>query len=150
VLPSGDLLTASSYELSRRSPNGDLIEAFSFIDDPDGLTGVANPRLTGIRGVAYSTATNRTYVTIGGYTNFLFRLLAFEGTTDRLVAQTYFWYGDDIHIDDAGHVLVGSRTQAPAWFTPDLQLIGQLDGPAARFVAGFRELLEVPKHSADR
>ncbi|MBX3725521.1 MAG: hypothetical protein KF823_06345 [Xanthomonadales bacterium] len=140
VLPNGELLVGADSTLYRRTPGGAFIHAFTNIDDPDGLTGVVNPRMVGIRDVAYSAATDRTYVTMGGYSGFFFRLLAFQGTSNRLVAQTYFWYGDDIHVDDAGNLLVGSRTQAPAWFTPELELIGQLDGPAARFVTGFRAL----------
>jgi hypothetical protein len=72
-----------------------------------------------------------------GYTNFSFRLLAFAGTSNRLIGATTFWYGSDIHVDASGDLLVGSRTQAPAWFGPDLQWLGSLGGPNARFVTGF-------------
>jgi hypothetical protein len=147
VLPDGNLLVANDYALAVHSPDGALLSEFTDIDDPDGLAGTSNPWLVNVRGVAYSDATDRTYVTMLGYTGFYSRLLAFDGTSNRLVGVTT-WHGNDIHVDDAGNLLVGSGTQAPAWFSPELDMLGQLDGPPARFVAGFRELYFDPDCSA--
>lgn len=142
VLPSGELLVASSYALNRYSADGKLIGGFGTINDPDGITGDSYPWLVDARGVEYDPASDTTFVTMLGYSGMFDKVLAFEGLSNKLVGIETYWYGDDMFVTETGKLLIGSRTQPPGLFDTQLGFVGPFDGPDARFVTALSAVPE--------
>lgn len=139
-LPNSDILVASSYALNRYDSAGTQLATISALTDPMGLTGDPSPRLVDVRGVEFDPASNKTFVTMLGYSgavNMSFKVLALKGGTNEIEGLENFWYGDDMFVTDTGRLLIGSRTQTPGMFTPQLSLLGQFNGPEARFVTSL-------------
>jgi hypothetical protein len=144
VLPSGDLMVASGYAVSRYDSTGVLTSSISTLSDPNGLTGASNPFLVDVRGLEYDFVTNTTYVSMLGYSgavNMSFKIIALAGSSNAITGIENYWYGDDLLVTDGGKLLVGSRTQAPGVFSTSLAYQAQFNGPSARFVA----MLAVPE-----
>jgi hypothetical protein len=117
VMPDGDLLVADDYSITRYTADGVQVgTSIGTISDPLGL-GPANAFLVDVRGIAYDPRTDTTFVTMLGYSDFYFQLLALKGTTNELKGLTTYWYGNEMDVTADGHLLVGSWTQAPGIFT---------------------------------
>lgn len=121
LLPDGNLLVLSAYDLDEITPNGAKVRSYPF-------------DLVDARGVEYDPATGKLFVTMLGYSDFYFRLMRFDRTTGLLEANTSFWYGDDIFLTNSGNLLVGSRTTTPTIFTQNLMQAGSLNGGSQMFV----------------
>jgi len=145
MMPNGDLLVASGYSLSRYSSSGSLLSTVpQFLNDPHGLTKDINefgqPTLVDVRGIAFDEASNRTYVTMLGYSGGLhtqmnFKILALDGFSPNLEGIQDYWYGADMAVTADHKLLVGSSSQSPGIFGTDtLAPVGQFDGPSAIFV----------------
>jgi hypothetical protein len=135
ALPSGNLLIASSYAISEIDNSGSFVRSIQ----PHGVF------FADLRGLAYDASSDTIFATMLGYTGNYFQLMALEGTTGDLLAQTYFWYGDDICLASDGRLIVGSRTQSPGIFTEDLNQLGSFAGDSRMFVTQVPELLPSPE-----
>lgn len=143
VMPNGDLLVVEDYAFAHYTAEGTLRRTFDRIKDPLHLA-PPNASLSDVRGVAYDAATDTTFVTMLGYTDFYFQLLAFEGTSNVLKGRTSFVYGAGLDVTPQGTLLVGSWTQNPGIFsfthtTPmTFAQIGSLPASDATFVTSTR------------
>jgi hypothetical protein len=136
ALPWGNLLIASSYAISEIDNSGSFVRAIQ----PNGIFFVD------LRGLAYDASSDTIFATMLGYSpGNDFQLMALDGTTGDLVAQTSFWYGDDICLASDGRLTVGSRTQSPGIFTEDLNQLGSFAGDSRLFVTQVPEPPLAPK-----
>jgi hypothetical protein len=133
VLANGDLLVSHGYDLTRYSSTGDLLGAVYNLSDPNNLANGTTQILSSVRGVEYDPATDTTFVTMLGYTNNFYKVLALEGNSNVLKGIETYNYGTDLFVTDDGRLLVTSTTQAPGVFTTALTYQGQLGGPMAVF-----------------
>jgi hypothetical protein len=124
LLPNGNLLAASAYEIHEITPTGTSVRSIPgyFVD---------------IRGVEYDPTSNNLFVTELGYTGYYDQLMRLDGTTGAVKASTYFWYGDDMFLTDSGNLLVGSRTQAASIFSQALNKVGTLGTGDQMFVTEY-------------
>jgi hypothetical protein len=130
-LPNGNLFVASAYSVQEITPNGALVRTLT-LNGPDNLS------LNDIRGIEYNPTTNDLFVTELGHTGAFHQLLRFDGTTGALEKNNVFTYGDDMILTASGTLLVGSRTQSPAFFNQDLNFLGvTLQGGQQMFVTQF-------------
>jgi hypothetical protein len=125
VLPNGNLLVASAYEIEEITPDGAVVRT---------LGGPAPEYYTDIRGVEYDPVNDDIFVTHLGHSDFFFRLMRVDATTGALEKEVSFHYADDLFIDDLGRLVVGSRTLSPGIFERDLGLVDQLKGGQQMFV----------------
>ncbi len=123
IMPSGNLLVLSAYELKEITPSGAVVRNLS-----------TSIRLVDARGLEYDPKTNSIYVTMLGYSGQFFRLMKIDGDTGEVVRNEGFWYGDDLFLTSLGTLLVGSRTQSPGVFDENLHQLGSLEGPDRMFV----------------
>ena len=113
------------------TPNGTVVRTLT-------LKGSDNSTINDIRGIEYNPATNDLFVTELGHSNAFFQLLRFDATTGAFEKNNVFTYGDDIVLTTSGELLVGSRTQSPAFFNQDLNFLGTtLQGGQQMFVTQF-------------
>jgi hypothetical protein len=126
VLPSGNLLAASAYEVKEITSSGSVVRDFG----PGGL-------FTDIRGVEYDPSTNNVFVTHLGHSGFFHQVMRFDWLTGNLEESTMFTYADDMFMTNDGNLLVGSRTQVPRLYSQELDAIGGLAGPVQMFVTQF-------------
>ncbi|MGC4061123.1 MAG: PEP-CTERM sorting domain-containing protein [Aquabacterium sp.] len=139
VMPNGDLLVASENDFSRLSSDGTLLQTIdSDINDPQGLakpySKFGDISLANIRGIAYDPTSDTTYVSMLGYS---FKVLALDGFTSTLKGITSYRYASDLFVTDQQKLLVGSWSQAPAVFDPELNLLTQLGSTSAVFVTAM-------------
>lgn len=124
VLPSGNLLVASAYNIKEITPSGTIVRTLI----PQGISFVD------IRGIEYNAASNDLFVSMLGYTGQSFQIMRFDATTVALEKQVTFNYADDMFLTSSGNLLVGSRTQIPAIFTQELVQVGSLGSVPQMFV----------------
>lgn len=128
VLPDGNLLVASAYQIQEITTAGAVVRSL----------GPSYPNhFTDIRGVEYDPASDTIFVTHLGHSNFFFRLMRIDGSTGQLEANVVFTYADDLYLTDGGELLVGSRTQSPRLYTTDLELVDELAGGQRMFVTQY-------------
>jgi hypothetical protein len=147
VLPNGEILALGGYELRRYSDTGTLLNTVTTLLDPLGITGGAGPWLVDARGVEFDAATNRTFVSMLGYSSVVplqFKVLALDGNSNRIADMADYWYADDLFVGQGQQLLVGSWTQSPGIFSTELDPLGRFDGPSAQFVTA----LPVPEPGA--
>lgn len=147
VMPNGDLLVVSDYDLKRLSSSGALLSSLGRdVADPQGLTQNFNDSpevsLTDVRGVAYDAATDTTFVSMLGYsggakTSMDFKVMALDGVTPTLKGINTYWYAADLFVTDQHQLLVGSWTQAPSVFSTQLERGAQLGHEDAIFVTAL-------------
>lgn len=125
VLPSGHLLIADSRGIQEITSTGSYLRNFSTPSFGFDLVG----------GLAYDASTNSLYATMLGYTGEAHQLMKFDFGTGALLAQTTFYYGDDISLTGDGKLLVGSDAQSPGIFDANLNRIGTVGGGSSLFVA---------------
>ena len=130
LLPNGNLFVASSHLIQEITPNGSVVRTLPLLGS-DGLT------LNDITGIEYNSATNDLFVTELGHTDASFQLMRFDATTGALEKNTFFIYGNDMFLTTSGALLVGSRTQVPAFYDQDLNPLGTLHGSQQMFVTQF-------------
>jgi hypothetical protein len=124
ALPWGNLLVASSYDISEVTNTGSFVRSIrssgiGFVD---------------LRGLEYDASSDTIFATMLGYTGYYFQLMSLDGTSGDLLENTYFWYGDDIFLTPDGYLIVGSRTQSPGIFTEDLREISYFAGESRMFI----------------
>jgi hypothetical protein len=127
ILPSGNLLVASAYDVQELTPGGNLVR---YIEPPGSL-------YTDIRGVEFDPATNNMFVTHLGHTGFFFQIMRIDWLTGALEESVEFHYADDLFVTLEGDLLVGSRTQTPRLYSQELDQLGGLSGPAQLFVTQY-------------
>lgn len=127
VLPSGNLLVASAYEVQELTPAGTFIRNI----EPSGSL------YTDIRGVEYDPATNNVFVTHPGHTGFFFQIMRVDWLTGALEESITLNYADDLFLTREGDLLVGSRTQIPRLYSQDLDELGSLGGVQQMFVTQY-------------
>ena len=147
VLSNGDILLAGGYELKRYNSSGVLIGTVdSYIDDPLGLSVGMSPVgvwLTGVNGIEFDPATNTTFVTMSGFSDFHNKILALEGFSNTLKGIAAYEDGAEMALTPDGRLLVASRAQTPGIFevangTPlSMSLAGRLEGVPALFVTAM-------------
>ncbi len=125
VLPSGELLVMTNYDLLRMNPDGSNVQTVS---------GSNMGRIVEGRGVAYDALTNTIYYTMLGYSGDSFSIKSLDGTTYALKNTTSYVYADDLFITGDGRVLVGSRTKVPAFYDKALNKTGEFGGTDRIFV----------------
>ncbi|MGQ0800129.1 MAG: hypothetical protein ACT4NL_08475 [Pseudomarimonas sp.] len=137
ILPNGNLAVLTAYDLV------ELTNAGSFVRDLAPMIG-----LTDARGVLFNPASNDFYVTMLGSSGNFFSLMRLDAATGNLELNQTFTYADDLTLTAEGGLLVGSRTQAPGFFTTDLapngvmatdprMFVTRMPEPLHRFADGF-------------
>lgn len=128
-LPSGNLLVASAYAINEITQNGAFVRSIPLIGDDNSFTD--------IRGIEYNPATNDLFVTELGHTGFFFQIMRLDATTGQLEKNATFNYADDLFLTTSGKLLVGSRTQTPAFYDQNLNQTGALGDGQQMFVTQF-------------
>ena len=136
VLSSGNILVATSYDIYEIDAQGNIIRTIQETD-PDNIAS-GNPqipfRFINIRGIEYNEQTDDLYVTMLGSSASPITLMRFKGSSGVLQSAEAYKYGDDIALLDNGTIIVGSRTQAPGFFSRQLSYMGQLGNDEQMFV----------------
>lgn len=127
VLPSGNLLVASAYEVQELTPAGTVVRNI----EPSGSL------YTDIRGVEFDPATNNMFVTHLGHTGFFFQIMRVDWLTGALEESITLNYADDLFVTEEGNLLVGSRTQIPRLYSQDLDELGSLGGAQQMFITQY-------------
>ena len=143
-LANGQMLVATNYDVRRYSSSGQLLGTVSTLADPNGVSGTSFPWLVDVRGLEYDPTTNTTFVSMLGYSDFFFKIIALSGFSNVITGVASYTYGADMTVTPDGRLLVGSWTQAPGLFTTSLDYQGQFGGGDALFVA----MMPVPEPSA--
>lgn len=145
VLSDHSLLVATSNDLRRYGPEGNLLGVVSSLTDPSGQLG-SWPSLRDVRGVLHHESSNLTFVTqLGDSGSGFFRLLKLDGFTGHVLDATTYTYGDDMTVAEVPlgpFLVVGSSAQAPGVFDGNLAFVTTLAGPEARFVAALSPVPE--------
>jgi hypothetical protein len=121
ALPNGDQLAASAYDIYELNKAGQVVR-----DLTQAGSGPNALRFVDLRGLAYDPSTGVLYATMLGQTGSFFQILKIDYATGNLLATTTFTYADDLFLRSDGDLLVGSRTQVPAIFDPNLNEIGPI------------------------
>ncbi len=124
--PNGDLIVAGDYDIKEITAAGAVVKNFK--------PAAGSPFLINVRGLAYDAGSNSLYVSMLGYTGETFQVEKFNYSTGALLASTTFTYADSLFLTSGGNLLVGSRTQAPALFDSNLNVIEQFAGAEQLFV----------------
>jgi len=132
ILPSGNLLAASAYEVNEITASGTFVRSIA----------LQGNFFTDIRGIEYDPLSNNLFVTHLGHTGFFFQLMRIDGTSGLLEKSVTLNYADDIFLTANGDLVVGSRTQAPHIYTQDLDQIGTLGTSPQMFVTEFAPVPE--------
>lgn len=127
VLPSGNVLIVTSYDLHELTASGSHVREIN----PVGTYFTDN------RGVEYDSATDTIYVTMLGHTGEFFQIMKLEGSSGQLLDQATFNYADDMILTDDGRLVVGSRTQSPGIFDTDTNYLGSFEGDDRMFVTQY-------------
>lgn len=147
VLSNGDILMAGGYELKRYDASGGLIATVdSYINDPLGLAAEMSPVgvwLTDVNGIEYDETSNTTFVTMLGYSDMHYKILALDGFGNTLKGISFYENGAEMALAPNGDLLVASKTQAPGVFAIGsgmpltMNLNGRFEGPPALFVTAM-------------
>ncbi|WP_396270068.1 hypothetical protein [Ideonella sp.] len=143
VMPNGELLVAENYSISRYSADGKPLSSVTTLSDPHRLA-PPGAWLVNVRGVTYDPRSDTTFVTMLGYSDFYFQLIALEGTSNVIKGRTQFGYANTMNLTPDGKLLVGSWTQSPGMFSftntvpMTFTQIGSLQAPNASFVTSKR------------
>lgn len=130
LLPNGNLLVASAYELHELTADGGVVREIA-----------GQQLLTDIRGVIFRPESNDIFVTMLGHSSNFFRIMRVDAATGTVEASESFHYADDMTFLPNGSLLVGSRTQAPGRFTTDLVARGNIATDERMFVTRMPEPL---------
>ncbi len=136
VAPNGDLYAINDDTLFQLDPTGVERRRISQLT-VGGQTPPANAVISLGRGVLHDSWANVTYVSMISNTAPFHQILILDGSGPELLHATTLAYANDFALEFNGQLLVGSRSLAPVWFDPSLQLLGQVSGTAALFVATF-------------
>jgi len=127
VLPSGNVLVASAYEVDEITNAGAFVRSIrlsgaSFVD---------------VRGIEYDPAKNKLFATELGYTNFNFQLMRINASTGILEKSVTFNYADDLFLTQSGTLLVGSRTETPRIYMENLNNLGTVGITQRMFITQY-------------
>lgn len=147
VLSNGDILLAGGYELKRYDASGQLIATVdSYINDPLGLTAEMSAFgvwLSDVNGIEFDETTNTTFVTMLGYSDMSYKILALDGFGNTLKGISYYEKGAEMVLTPSGDLVVASTTQAPGIFAVGtgmplaINLAGRFEGAPALFVTAM-------------
>lgn len=135
TLSSGNVLVATSYDVHELDSDGNIVRTIQE-SDPNNVAPMDpfSLRFVDIRGIEYDESTDKLFVSMLGSSASNITLMEFDGSTGFLENAESYWYGDDMVLLDDGNLLVGSRTQAPGFFTGDLGYRGQFGSDEQMFV----------------
>jgi hypothetical protein len=128
-LPNGNLFVASAIYVDEITTSGVFVRRIQ-------LTGT-NSFFYDIRGIEYNSGTDMLFVTHLGYTGFSDRIMRVNATTGALMGSAVFSYAGDLFLDSSGKLLVGSRTQSPAFFSQELTHGNSLNSGRQMFVTQY-------------
>lgn len=141
-LPNGNLLVAEAYSIKELDANGTVIRTINLSDPYENAPG-SNVGFTDLRGLAYDSDEDVIYATQLGHSSFSFQLMKIEASTGYLLDHEYFWYGDEISLNNDGTLAVASRTQDPGFFDSDLNYLGSFDSADGRiFISQYQAVPE--------
>jgi hypothetical protein len=124
MLPSGNLLAMSSYQLREIATSGLIVRTFG-ADIVDG------------RGVEFDPATDKIFTTELGQTGAFFRVSRLNAATGLIEQTTNFNYADDLFVTSAGDLAIGSRTQTTRRYSQSFLQTGTLGSEPQSFVTQF-------------
>lgn len=127
VLPNGNLLVLSAYDLVEITPGGALVR------------NVSTPWLVDARGLEYDAVSNDIYVSMLGYSDNFFQLMRVDGSSGALEKSTSFWYGSDLLLTTDRRLLAGSWTLAPKFFNTELRAGPNLGNQQQLFVSQYAQ-----------
>ncbi len=125
VMPDGNMLAVTSYDLYEVNPGGIT------------RTIATGTRLVDARGVEYDSVNNVIYVSMLGYSDFFDRILKFNAATGALLGNVYYWYACDLFIDSTSRLIAGSSSQVPGIFNKDLVNLGSFTGSTKTFITQY-------------
>lgn len=128
-LPNGHLFVASAIFVDEITTSGAFLRRIQ-------LTGTSR-FFYDIRGIEYNPGTDVLFVTHLGYSGFFDRIMRVNATTGALLNSAIFSYAGDLLLDSSGQLLVGSRTESPAFFSQDLTRGNSLSGGQQMFVTQY-------------
>jgi hypothetical protein len=131
ILPSGNLLVLSAYNLSEITNTGTLVRNIS-----------VPGQLIDATGVEFDAATNKIYVSMLGDSNSPFRIMKLNGTTGVQEAFQSFNYAGDLLLTSNGHLISGSRTMTPKIFDLNLNVLGDFGSEQQMFITQFSPVPE--------
>jgi hypothetical protein len=127
ILPSGNLLAASAYEVNEITSSGTTVRSIS----------PQNNMFTDVRGVEYDPSSNNLFVTHLGYSGFFDRIMRIDATSGVVEGNTICNDTADLFLTQSGDLLAGCRFQAPRIYNQDLVQIGTLGTESRMFVTQF-------------
>ncbi len=131
ILPNGNLLVASAYELKEITPSGTLVRDIT-------LQGAGLGRsFVDMRAVEYDAVSNKIFVTQHGSSNFEFDILRLDATTGVLEKSVLFSTASDLCLKTDGNLIVGNRWEIPRIYNKDLEVIGTVGTQAQMVVTQF-------------
>lgn len=131
ILPSGNLLVLSAYDLSEITASGTLVRIIS-----------VPGQLTNATGMEYDAASNKIFVSMLGDSSAPFRILKLNGTTGNQEAFQSFIYAGDLLLTSDGRLISGSRTMTPKIFDLNLNILGDFGTEQQMFITQFSPVPE--------
>jgi hypothetical protein len=110
-LPNGNLFAAEQGNVDEITTSGVFVRRIYLM---------GGNHFNDIRGIEYNPATNILFVTHLGHSDFFLRIMRVNATTGDLLSSVVLSYPEDLFLDAAGRLLVGSFDVSPTFFTQDL------------------------------
>ena len=122
VLPDGNVLAIPGSDIIELDPTGAFVRNIP-VSDPNGVAGDGLFFVSSPHGVEYDPVANEIFLTMGGFTGQLHRLMKVDADTGVLLEITTFINPQDLFFGDDSRLISGSQTFAPGLFDTDLDLI---------------------------
>jgi hypothetical protein len=122
VLPDGNVLAIPGSDIIELDPAGAFVRNIP-VSDPNGVAGGGLFFVSSPHGVEYDSLANEIFLTMGGFSGQLHRLMKVAADTGVLLEITTFINPQDLFFGDDRRLISGSRTFAPGLFDTDLALI---------------------------
>lgn len=118
ILPSGNLLVASSRNIEEITPDGELVRSIELSPTtrrlPDGT--YSSYRIVDVEAIEYDPVANDIYFWQHGYTNFFRQLVRIDATSGRIKDHREVGGVYDLHIAENGELLMGSTKNSLGGF----------------------------------
>ncbi len=129
LLPTGNLLVASSYQIDEITNSGAFVRTIPLIGDDNAYTNIT--------GIEYNPAGNDLFVWEYGHSGFEAQLMRLDASTGMLEKSVMFSNGNDLFLTDSGNLLIGSSFQKPTFYNGNLDQVGALNKLGEPFVTEF-------------